>query len=112
MDNHCENAETPALTPISNHTDTSATVGNCPDHSELADVMSKKDLQGVFGNVQKFEKLKHGNWLPWKARILDMLDHCGAEKVAMGVSPLPDEKERERLGCTRPRWLHGHYEWP
>ena len=48
--------------------------------------------------MQKFKKLRHGNWLPWKAHILDMLDHCRARKVVMGEIARPDEKDHK--ACT------------
>ena len=77
MDNHpggSDEITTPApnMPMPTSHTATSSIVEACPDHSELAEVMTKKDLYALVGTIQKFEKLGHGNWLPWKAHILDM----------------------------------------
>lgn len=31
----------------------------CSEHAELAEVLSKKDLQAIYSNVQKFQKLTY-----------------------------------------------------
>ncbi|KAF8625757.1 hypothetical protein AX15_005211 [Amanita polypyramis BW_CC] len=85
------------FTPMSTFSQTATTTATsiCAEHQSIAQGMPSKDLPLILSTIRKMPTLTQSNWISWKARITDMLEHSKAEQIVTGEFTRPDEKDHK-----------------